>query len=275
KLHVYDRPLTMSIFKGMLGRNSDFIAQSLQEQALGGIDLVKDDEIMFENDLAPFEERVQKGATVLKNVYESTGHRTLYAVNLTGTHEQIRTRAQWASENGADALLFNVFSYGLDTLLDLRNDNAINLPIMAHPALSGAFASAPMHGMSFGLMLGKVLRMSGADFSLFPSPYGSVAIPKADAMAIHHALQSTDLYKKTWSVPSAGIHPGLVPQLMDDFGLHSIINAGGGIHGHPQGTTSGAKAFRQAITCVLDGHSLQTVTEKNYPELYAALQLWK
>ncbi|MGL4818585.1 MAG: 2,3-diketo-5-methylthiopentyl-1-phosphate enolase [Bacilli bacterium] len=275
ELDVYDRPLTMSIFKGMLGRNSDYIANALYEQAIGGIDLVKDDEIMFENELAPFKERVTKGREVLQDVYEQTGHRTLYAVNVTGTVDQVRERARWASANGADALLFNVFTYGLDTLVALRNDPDVTIPIMAHPALSGTFASAPLHGMSFGLMLGKALRMSGADFSLFPSPYGSVAIPKTDAQAIHTALQTPDLYAKAWSVPSAGIHPALVPQLMEDFGTDCIINAGGGIHGHPSGTASGAKAFRQAVDEVLTSGSLEYVTETSHPELYSALEIWK
>lgn len=38
----------MSIFKGVLGKDMDFLTSQLREQAMGGIDLVKDDEILFE-----------------------------------------------------------------------------------------------------------------------------------------------------------------------------------------------------------------------------------
>lgn len=58
-LGVQDRPLVMSIFKGVLGKDLSFFKQQLYEQALGGVDLVKDDEILFDNPLTPFEERIK------------------------------------------------------------------------------------------------------------------------------------------------------------------------------------------------------------------------
>ena len=41
---------------------------------------------------------------------------------------------------GADILLFNVFAYGLDVLQSLAEDDEIPVPIMAHPAVSGAYS---------------------------------------------------------------------------------------------------------------------------------------
>ncbi len=61
ELAVYDRPLLMSIFKGVLGRDASFLESQLKEQLLGGVDLVKDDEILFENELTPIEKRAQIG----------------------------------------------------------------------------------------------------------------------------------------------------------------------------------------------------------------------
>lgn len=49
----------------------------------------------------------------MKETYEQTGHKTLYAVNLTGRTADLKDRARRAAELGADALLFNVFAYGL------------------------------------------------------------------------------------------------------------------------------------------------------------------
>ena len=90
-------------------------------------------------------------------------------------------------------------------------------------------------------MLGKLNRYCGADFSLFPSPYGSVALPKESALAIHDECVKDDVFHPSFAVPSAGIHPGMVPLLMRDFGIDHIINAGGGIHGHPKGAEGGEK----------------------------------
>ncbi|WP_316569033.1 2,3-diketo-5-methylthiopentyl-1-phosphate enolase [Neobacillus sp. YIM B06451] len=273
KLNVHRRPLLMSIFKGVIGKELDFLSSQLKEQALGGIDIVKDDEILFENPLTPSGKRIQAGRRILDEVFSETGHRTLYAVNLTGRTSELRGKAKRFAEAGADALLVNVFSYGLDVLQELREDDNIGLPIMAHPAFSGAIASSSVYGVSHSLLLGKLLRYAGADLSLFPSPYGSVALERERALGIAKELTKDEPYKKAFPVPSAGIHPGLVPLLISDFGIDSVINAGGGVHGHPRGAAAGGKAFRQAIEAVLAGHSLSS-SAAYHPELQEALELW-
>ncbi len=82
---------------------------------------------------------------------------------------------------GADILLFNVFSYGLDVLQSLAEDDELQFPIMAHPTISGAYSASKLYGISSPLLLGKLLRYAGADFSLFPSPYGSVVLERGSS----------------------------------------------------------------------------------------------
>ncbi|MGM0844886.1 MAG: 2,3-diketo-5-methylthiopentyl-1-phosphate enolase [Bacillota bacterium] len=273
-LNKYDSPLLMSIFKSVIGKDLEYFSDQLRDQALGGIDLVKDDEILFDNPLTPFTKRIAKAKSVLDDVYSETGHRTIYAVNLSGKTFDLKDKAKRAKESGADLLLFNVFAYGLDVLQSIREDNEIGLPIMAHPAVSGAFTSSTYYGFSHELLLGKLLRYAGADLSLFPSPYGSVALEKEAALGIARELTAEDTQiKKALPVPSAGIHPGLTPLLYRDFGKDSVINAGGGIHGHPLGATGGGKAFNQAISAVVSGIPLEKAAIDK-PELKQAIDLW-
>ncbi|WP_223700578.1 2,3-diketo-5-methylthiopentyl-1-phosphate enolase [Sutcliffiella deserti] len=268
------RPYVMSIFKGVIGRDLTYLSNQLREQALGGVDFIKDDEILFENNLTPFEERIKVGKRVLEQVYEETGHRALYAVNLSGKTFDLKEKAVRAVELGADILLFNVFAYGLDVLQSLAEDPSVSIPIMAHPAVSGAITPSEFYGISNELLLGKLVRYAGADFSLFPSPYGSVALPKEEALGIAHALtQEEERFEETLPVPSAGIHPGLVPLLYKDFGVDSVINAGGGIHGHSLGATGGAKAFRQAVEAVQASQSLISYAQTK-EELRLAIEQW-
>jgi 2,3-diketo-5-methylthiopentyl-1-phosphate enolase len=274
KVNVYDRPLLMSIFKGIIGRDLAYLTEQLKQQALGGVDLVKDDEILFDSDLLPFEKRIAAGKAVLNEVYEQTGKRTLYAVNLTGKTFELKEKAKRAVELGADVLLFNVFAYGLDVLQGLREDEEITIPIMAHPAFSGALTPSEFYGVKTSLLLGKLLRLAGADFVLFPSPYGSVALDKEEAIGIAKELtDEKEPLKQAFPVPSAGIHPGLVPLLFRDFGFNSIVNAGGGIHGHPDGAAGGGKAFRAAIDAALAGKSLHEAAREN-EALQKAIDLW-
>ncbi len=156
----------------------------------------------------------------------------------------------------------------------MAEDKEVSIPIMAHPAVSGAVTPSEFYGVSNELLLGKLLRYAGADFSLFPSPYGSVALPKEQALGIRDALTVADnQFKSTLPVPSAGIHPGLVPLLYQDFGNDAVINAGGGVHGHKLGGAAGAKAFRQAVDAVKAGESLTSYAQK-HPELEVALKQW-
>ncbi|MBU8787178.1 MULTISPECIES: 2,3-diketo-5-methylthiopentyl-1-phosphate enolase [Bacillus] len=273
KIGEFERPLLMSIFKGVIGRSMEDIKEQLRQQALGGVDIIKDDEIFFETGNAPFEKRIAEGKKVLQETYEETGRKTLYAVNLTGRTMDLKAKARKAAELGADVLLFNVFAYGLDVLQSLAEDDDIPLPIMAHPAVSGAFTSSPYYGFSHSLLLGKLNRYAGADFSLFPSPYGSVALPKREALAIHEECTKEDVFKPSFAVPSAGIHPGMVPLLMKDFGIDHIINAGGGIHGHPNGASGGGRAFRAAVEAVLEAEPIEEKAKRS-PDLRLALEKW-
>ncbi|NIP40412.1 MAG: ribulose-bisphosphate carboxylase large subunit, partial [Candidatus Aenigmarchaeota archaeon] len=48
--------------------------------------------------------------------------------------------------------------------------------------------------------------------------------------------------KPVFAVASGGLHPGSIPKLLEKMGTNIIIQAGGGIHGHPGGSEAGAIA---------------------------------
>jgi ribulose-bisphosphate carboxylase large chain len=61
---------------------------------------------------------------------------------------------------------------------------------------------------------------------------------------------------------SCGMHAGLIEATNKRFGLNYMANIGGAIHGHPNGSKSGAIAIRQSI-------------DKNYGnEYYTAIEKW-
>ncbi|MFK2825946.1 2,3-diketo-5-methylthiopentyl-1-phosphate enolase [Bacillus sp. B190/17] len=273
QLNIRNRPLLMAIFKGVMGRDLSFFSAQLEELLAGGIDLIKDDEILFENDLTPFNKRITTAKEIIDRHYENTGQRALYAVNLSGRTNELHEKAERARELGANALLFNVHAYGLDALQTLRENDNIGLPIVAHSALSGVLSGQPGGGYSYSLMVGKLTRLTGGDFSLFPSPYGNVAISSSDALAINHALVEDSPFEQAFGVPSAGIHPGMVPQLMKNFGDNLVVNAGGGIFGHPDGPIQGTQAFRAAIDATVNQISLEEAAKTSEP-LKRAIEEW-
>lgn len=273
-LNAYDRPLLMSIFKSVIGYDTATIAEHFYQQALGGVDLVKDDEIFFDETYAPFEKRIEACRLAAERAQQETGKYTLYAANLTGPVTEIFDKARRAVDAGANALLLNVLTYGYDVLHRLAADPQITVPIMAHPALAGAMYPSAQYGVAAPVLLGKLMRIAGADFGLYPSAYGSVALERAETLKIADALRGEQgTLHRAFPVPSAGIHPGLVPFLYEDLGNDQIINAGGGIHGHPQGSAAGGRAFVAAIDAVVNGKTL-TEAASNSPELKTSLDLW-
>ncbi|MFF2089965.1 2,3-diketo-5-methylthiopentyl-1-phosphate enolase [Paenibacillus sp. NPDC058174] len=275
-LGVHDRPLLMSIFKSVVGHDLANLEDQFFKQALGGVDLIKDDEILFENPLTPLEKRVEVCMAAAQRAQQETGQKLLYAVNLTGPTSQLADNARKAINAGANALLFNVLAYGYDVLHELSKDSSINVPIAAHPAMAGAFYPSPHYGIGASVLLGKLMRLAGADLVLFPSPYGSVVMPKEENLAVKDALLApSDKLRTSFPVPSAGIHPGLVSLILRDFGTDVVVNAGGGIHGHPMGTAAGGQAFRIAIDASLNGTPLcEAAAQPGNEPLQAAIDAW-
>lgn len=273
-LGVHDRPLLMSIFKSCLGLPFADLQEQFRAQAEGGVDLVKDDEIFFADERAPFLERIRAFKQISRDIEQKQGRKVLYAANLTGPVHELNERAKRAVEAGADCLLFNGLAFGPDALHRLAADPDVAVPIMAHPALAGACYPSPEYGIAAPLLLGTLMRIAGADLVLFPSPYGNVALDKQEALRLAKNLVTPELsVKRAFPVPSAGIHPGLVPQLYADFGLDQVVNAGGGIHGHPGGATAGAQAFVAAIEAVVAGKTLSDAAQDSQP-LAQALARW-
>jgi ribulose-bisphosphate carboxylase large chain len=79
--------------------------------------------------------------------------------------------------------------------------------------------------------------------------------------------------KPVFPTCSGGLHPGLVPELMKLVGSDIIIQAGGGVWGHPDGGESGARALRQAIEVGMDSGSLQDYA-RDHRELQRAIETW-
>ena len=60
--------------------------------------------------------------------------------------------------------------------------------------------------------------------------------------------------------PSAGIHPGIVPKALADYGQEVILNAGTGIMDHPDSPAAGVQAFFEALERLKQGKSFELET---------------
>lgn len=269
KLGVYDRPLILQIIKPKMGMTPEETAAQVYQSALGGADLVKDDEMCSELANCPFEARLETVLKALDKAERETGHKTLYMVSITDEVDRIADKCRRAVQMGATGLLF-AYSAGLSALKVIADDPTIDAPILLH--VSHMLALLPR--MNFPV-LSKLCRLCGADMMLTPSIWSSIPVASMEESQRVAQTLTAPFYniRRTWPMPAAGMYPGLVEVLMQEHGIDFIVPAGGGMLGHPMGYKQGAMAWRQAIDAVLAGMSLQDAAKK-YPEFGAAAKQW-
>jgi ribulose-bisphosphate carboxylase large chain len=123
-------------------------------------------------------------------------------------------------------------------------------------------------------VIAKVARIIGVDQLHVGTAVGKMAETASEVKEnVKTLTESLHGMKDVFPVASGGLYPGLIPALMDIFGRDFIIQAGGGIHGHPDGSVSGARAMRQAVDAVMAEMSLEDYAG-DHEELGKALETW-
>lgn len=273
-LGVPDRPLLNNMIKPCTGYTPEVGVKLFRAAALGGCDIIKDDELLANASFNEVQARVKLYMEAERQVYEETGEHTLYTVNVTDEVPQVFENARRAVELGCNALMVNFLATGFPVLRTLAEDPDIGVPILAHMDVAGAYYMSPLHGVSSQLILGKLPRLAGADVAVFPAPYGKAPVIKDKFVNVARNLSFPFYHlRPTFPMPSGGITPSMVPKVVQDLGNDIVIGSGGGIHAHPQGPVAGGKAFRQAIDATMKGVPLKEAAQE-HPELAAALEAW-
>jgi ribulose-bisphosphate carboxylase large chain len=270
---VKGRPLVGTIIKPKLGLNTEDHAEVAYEAWSGGCDVVKDDENLSSQRFNPFEERVVQTLEAGDRAESETGERKVYLVNVTAELETMKRRAQFVEDHGGRYMMIDILTTGWSSLQTMR-DAGFKLIIHAHRAGHAAFTRSPVHGISM-VVLARVARLIGVDQLHVGTAVGKMSETEEEVRAnIAACKEPMHGVRPVLPVASGGLHPGMVPDLMRIFGVDAVIQAGGGIHGHPDGTAKGATAMRQAVDAVLGGYTLKEYAD-DHVELARALTKWK
>jgi ribulose-bisphosphate carboxylase large chain len=272
-LQVRERPLLGTIIKPKLGLKTVDHARVAYEAWAGGCDIVKDDENLSSQRFNPFEDRVVATLESRDRAESEMGERKVYMANVTAETETMLKRAEFVLAHGGEYVMVDILTCGFSALQTLR-DQDFKLVIHAHRAGHAAFTKSPRHGIAMR-PIAKVARIIGVDQLHVGTVVGKMSETKHEVLKNIEALKMPmSGLKPVLPVASGGLHPRLVPALMETFGNDFVIQAGGGIHGHTEGTTAGAKAMRQAVDATLEGKTLEEHAQAHH-ELKAALKLWK
>jgi ribulose 1,5-bisphosphate carboxylase large subunit-like protein len=82
--------------------------------------------------------------------------------------------------------------------------------------------------------------------------------------------------KPAMPIVSGGLDPFTMWYLIRYHGINdALLQAGGGLHGHPGGTAAGATAMRQAVDLAMGGKNIfEWAAKPGYEELKVALETW-
>ena len=270
---VSGRPHIGTIIKPKVGLNPKDTAQVAYEAALGGLDLIKDDETLTNQTFCPLFERLEAVMDALDRAKDETGKQVLYAVNVTTGGDRIVELAHKAVSAGANMLMVDVLTAGFSAIQALAEDPAINVPIHVHRTMHGALTRNPHHGIAMR-PIAKLVRSAGGDQLHTGSVSGKMGSKAGEVLADNIEITKPLSYlKPVFPVSSGGLHPGKVAAEISKLGTDIILQAGGGIHGHPEGTTAGTRAMLQAAEAAVLGIPAREYS-LSHPELAAALAKW-
>ena len=239
------RPLLATALKPM-GLSSERLAGEAYELALGGIDMIKDDHSLANQPFAPFAERVQRCAEAVAKANEQTGFGAVYMPSINAPYNELERRVEVALDAGAGAFLVLPGLTGFDQMRYLASE--VDVPIMGHPAFLGSYSASPTNGIAHGKLYGTLMRLAGADLSIFPNFGGRFSFTREECRDVAERLTEPlgDL-KPAFPAPGGGMTLSRVSEIVDFYGNDAALLIGGDLY-RGESLARTAAAFREAVS---------------------------
>lgn len=238
------RPLLATALKPM-GLSPERLADAAYELACGGIDIIKDDHSLADQPFAPYIERIRACAAAVRRANDETGRRSIYLPSVNAPFDQLAGRTEAALEVGAGGLLVLPGITGLDHMRHLAATAGV--PIMAHPAFLGSFSASPHGGIDHGTIYGTLMRLAGADLSIYPNHGGRFSFTADECRSIAARLTAPlgDL-APALPAPGGGMTLTRVPEIVEFYGDDVALLIGGDLFRGDR-LVDTAAAFRRAV----------------------------
>lgn len=233
----YGKPLFGSIVKPKIGISPEILLEMVKQMVDGGVDFIKEDEIMVNPACAPLDRRVD----LIANYLAKQSRKVVFCHTINCDPHVLVDRVKRVHELGGNGVHINVFS-GYGSYNSIRK---LDLPLFLHYQSSGAKVTTDVNhrfSISWPVMC-QLATLMGVD-TIQTGMVGGYSNDDPEEIK-----QCIEILRAGNTVPtlSCGFHPGLVEKVTELAGNDYLANVGGAVHGHPGGTVAGATAMRQAI----------------------------
>ena len=217
------------------------LAELAERLARGGLDFVKDDHGLADQDYSPFADRVAACSAAVQRAAAVTGHATRYVPSLSGDLDRMRRQLETACAAGIDTVLVAPMLIGWATFQTLVGTNP-DIAFIAHPTMGGAARIAPE------LLIGKLFRLLGADAVIFPNHGGRFGYtPDTCRGLAEQARADWDGVCRSVPVPAGGMTLDRVPEILDFYGPDAMLLIGGSLLSARERLTEETTAFTRAV----------------------------
>ncbi len=291
----HGRPLLACTLRPMYGLSPRMYGRAAYEALIGGVDMTADPTLMHSIPSNPWRERFRFVAEAAAAATRETNEFKSHAVNITAaTVEDMQERALWARDLELAMVMVDSAAIGWSALQSITTfcaKNELLICAMGGRALNGDMLSEQLQA--------KLLRFAGADVVSTGSPLRGNISNRRYVSGVLNALRDDDLPQApdmghyveqplaglTGAMPAVGggHNPWHFARLLDAVGPDVMLQCGGAIMGHPQGSLAGATACRTALESLIqaqnegqnlnvDGRHILQKAAKYSPELKTALE---
>ena len=244
---VFDKPLLCTALKPM-GKSAAELATLAYDFALGGIDVIKDDHGLSNQPFCLYEERIKVCVEAVAKANQKTEKNCIYIPNITAPITEIVQRICYAKKMGAGGLLIAPGLTSFDTMHTLAEDNAINLPLISHPAFLGAMVTSPENGFSHAALFGQLQRLAGADASIYPNYGGRFGFSKEECHSIAISCQEKmGHYPAIFPTPGGGMTLEKIPDMLALYGNDVMFLIGGALYSRSADLVENAQYFLSLV----------------------------
>jgi ribulose-bisphosphate carboxylase large chain len=213
-----------------MGSDAKTLAEMARTLALAGFDLIKDDHSLANQPWATWKERVTVISAAVKEANEITGGNSAYVPSLNMPFDQVIAAAHTAKDLGAGALLVIPGITGFDSLRVIAADETLSLPILGHPAMLGSLVTSKDSGISHGIVFGTLMRLAGADISIFPNIGGRFSFTTEQCLEIADlSRKKLGSLKPMTIAPAGGMTLERIPEMIDMYGKETALLIGGAL----------------------------------------------
>ncbi len=177
-----------------------------------------------------------------------SGGSTLYFPNVTAPFGELFDRAFYAKEQGAGGVLISPAITGYDAMKRLADESSFGLPVMSHPAFIGPYLSG-ISGFTHGALLGKLMRMAGADIVVYPNFGGRFSFTKDECMDIVNECRSRFGHiKSIFPAPGGGMNFSNIPEMTSFYGMDVVYLMGGGLFKRSSDLAANCRELLQLVS---------------------------